>query len=450
MAAGVGEARPLPRGRRQPAREALRADDVPLPERRPAHGSRRGDRAARRDRALLVAARLRGAQPDRLGLLRPARGERRDPAQRAPGDVHLRQHRDPGRVVQEVRRLLRLVPPAAHLRPGVLPLDAVAVPEAARARPGLPQVQPGELVPQRPDRAGQRAGRRRVLRALRRRGDQARADPVVLQGHRLRPAAAGRHGRACDLARAGADAAAQLDRPLRGRARRLRGEHRRAAHAPVDASTRPARTRCSVRRSWWSPPTRSWPRRSSATSSGRRSRTTWRETRKASDIDRMSTERPKTGVFLGAHAVNPVNGERCRCGPPTTCWPTTAPARSWRCPAQDQRDWDFADGLRPADRAHGAAARGLGGRGVRRRRPGDQLRQRHGLAGRHGRRRGEAHDHRLPGGAGDRPRCGQLPAARLAAVAAAVLGLPDPGRSTARPTARSTYRRTSCPSCCRS
>ena len=34
-----------------------------------------------------------------------------------------------------------------------------------------------------------------MLRALRRRGHQARADPVVLQGHRLRPAAAGRHGR---------------------------------------------------------------------------------------------------------------------------------------------------------------------------------------------------------------------------------------------------------------
>ena len=54
---------------------------------------------------------------------------------------------------------------------------------------------PGELVPQRPDRAGQRAGRRRHVRALRRRGHQARAVAVVLQGHRLRPAAAGRHGR---------------------------------------------------------------------------------------------------------------------------------------------------------------------------------------------------------------------------------------------------------------
>ena len=205
---------------------------------------------------------------------------------------------------------LRLVPPAAHLRPGVLPLDAVAVPEAARARPGLPQVQPGQLVPQRPDRAGQRAGRRRVLRALRRRGDQARADPVVLQGHRLRPAAAGRHGRP-GLARAGADPAAQLDRPLRGCARRLRGRPpgRPSASTTVSVyTTRPdtlfgatfmvvaadAKLAAEIVH-----------RRTSATAY----EAYLAETRKASDIDRMSTERPKTGVFLGAYAVNPVNGE---------------------------------------------------------------------------------------------------------------------------------------------
>ena len=57
---------------------------------------------------------------------------------------------------------LRLVAPAAHLRPRVLPVDPVAVPEVLRARPGLPQGRPGQLVPQRPDRAGQRAGRRRA------------------------------------------------------------------------------------------------------------------------------------------------------------------------------------------------------------------------------------------------------------------------------------------------
>src|SRR3954449_12993617 len=34
------------------------------------------------------------------------------------------------------------------------------------------------------------------------------------------------------------------------------------------------------------------------------------EVRKASDIERLSTDRPKTGVFLGIHAINPVTGDR--------------------------------------------------------------------------------------------------------------------------------------------
>ena len=193
--AGLGGAGPVPRRRRLPAGEALRADDVPLPERGPAHGSRRGLRPARRGGALLVAAGLRGAEPDGLRLVRAERRERRDPRQRAPGHVHLRQHRDVDRVVPEVRHQLRLEPDVQHLRPRVLPLDPVAVPAVPRARAGLPQGEPGQLVPGRPDGAGQRAGHRRPLRALRRRGDQARADPVVLQDHRVRPGAAGQPGR---------------------------------------------------------------------------------------------------------------------------------------------------------------------------------------------------------------------------------------------------------------
>ncbi len=81
----LGGAAAVPGRRRQPAREALRADDVPLPLGRPAHGSRRGVLAARRDRPLLVAAWLRGPEPDGLRLVRPARRERRDPEQRASG-----------------------------------------------------------------------------------------------------------------------------------------------------------------------------------------------------------------------------------------------------------------------------------------------------------------------------------------------------------------------------
>ncbi|MBD4382518.1 leucine--tRNA ligase, partial [Xanthomonas citri pv. citri] len=32
--------------------------------------------------------------------------------------------------------------------------------------------------------------------------------------------------------------------------------------------------------------------------------------KKVSDIDRQATDRPKSGVFLGRHAVNPLTGER--------------------------------------------------------------------------------------------------------------------------------------------
>ncbi len=170
---------------------------------------------------------------------------------------------------------------AAHLRPGVLPVDAVAVPALPRARAGLPQVLAGQLVPERPDGAGQRAGRRRHVRAVRRRGHQARADAVVLQGHRLRAAAAGRHGAAGGhLARAGAVHAAQLDRPLRGRPRRLRDRPDHELEEPRRRrrrrSSRPVPTRCSAPRSSWSLPTPSWPTSCARPSSARRSRPTWR------------------------------------------------------------------------------------------------------------------------------------------------------------------------------
>ena len=124
-------------------------------------------------------------------------------------------------------------------------------------------------------------------------------------------------------------------------------------------------TPCSARRSWWSPPTRRWPVSWSPTSSARRTRPTWK---------------------------------RCA-GPATsTGWPPTAPrpASSWastREPGHRRADpgvrrrlrtgrlrhgrdhgragpgparLGVRPGLRPADRPHGPAARGLGRGGVRR------------------------------------------------------------------------------------
>jgi leucyl-tRNA synthetase len=66
------------------------------------------------------------------------------------------------------------------------------------------------------------------------------------------------------------------------------------------------------------------------------------ETRKASDIDRMSTERPKTGVFLGAYAVNPVNGQSVPVWASDYVLADYGTGAIMAVPGQDQRDWDFA------------------------------------------------------------------------------------------------------------
>ncbi|HET7387089.1 MAG TPA: leucine--tRNA ligase, partial [Nocardioidaceae bacterium] len=67
------------------------------------------------------------------------------------------------------------------------------------------------------------------------------------------------------------------------------------------------------------------------------------EVRKASDIDRLSTERPKTGVFLGVHAVNPATGERIPVWAADYVLADYGTGAIMAVPGQDQRDWDFAE-----------------------------------------------------------------------------------------------------------
>ncbi len=83
---------------------------------------------------------------------------------------------------------------------------------------GLVYKKTSALVSPRPDRAGQRAGDRRLLLALRHRRGAQGNPPVVYQDYRLRRGAAQRPGQAQRVARAGAHHAAQLDRqePRRG------------------------------------------------------------------------------------------------------------------------------------------------------------------------------------------------------------------------------------------
>jgi leucyl-tRNA synthetase len=61
-----------------------------------------------------------------------------------------------------------------------------------------------------------------------------------------------------------------------------------------------------------------------------------------SEMDRMATDRPKTGVFLGRYAVNPVNGERLPIWASDYVLADYGTGAVMAVPAHDQRDLDFA------------------------------------------------------------------------------------------------------------
>jgi leucyl-tRNA synthetase len=66
------------------------------------------------------------------------------------------------------------------------------------------------------------------------------------------------------------------------------------------------------------------------------------QVRKLTDIERQSTDREKTGVFLGVHAINPVNGERIPVWAADYVLPDYGTGAIMAVPAHDQRDLDFA------------------------------------------------------------------------------------------------------------
>jgi leucyl-tRNA synthetase len=60
------------------------------------------------------------------------------------------------------------------------------------------------------------------------------------------------------------------------------------------------------------------------------------------EIERMSTERPKTGVFTGSYAINPVNGERIPIWIADYVLAGYGTGAIMAVPAHDERDFDFA------------------------------------------------------------------------------------------------------------
>lgn len=66
------------------------------------------------------------------------------------------------------------------------------------------------------------------------------------------------------------------------------------------------------------------------------------DVQKTTDVDRQSTDRPKTGVFLERYAINPVNGEKLPVWAADYVLADYGHGAVMAVPAHDQRDLDFA------------------------------------------------------------------------------------------------------------
>ena len=114
--------------------QELRAGDAALPLGRAPHGAPQELHDGRRARPLPAAQRHAGAAPDGLRRLRPAGREPRDQDRRAPGPFDRRLDRGVPPPVPLLGHLDRLAARVRHARAALLPLDAVDLPEALRAR----------------------------------------------------------------------------------------------------------------------------------------------------------------------------------------------------------------------------------------------------------------------------------------------------------------------------
>ncbi len=211
-------------------------------------------------------------------------------------------------------------------------------------------------------------------------------------------------------------------------------------------STPPGRTPCSARRSSWSRPTPTWP---PSWRAGRRPEfAAYLEQVKAtSEIDRLATDRPKTGVFLHRYAINPVNGERLPIYASDYVLADYGTGAIMAVPAHDQRDLDFARTFDLPVRVVVAADTDPAETGVATADDGAHVNS--GPLDGLDKDAAIARIIEMPGRARDRRGGGQLPAARLADLPAALLGHADPDRPL--PGLRRGRRSptTSCRSCCR-
>ena len=196
---------------------------------------------------------------------------------------------------------------------------------------------PVNWCPKDQTRPGQRAGRRRPLRALRHAGHPARPGAVVLQDHRSTPTScwtsprsSGPSGsRRCSATGSAAPrASSSTSRSTTARAEDL-GLHHPHRHglrhdlvvlAPehplVDELTTPEHREAVVAYQ--------------------------EQARRQTEIERLSTDREKTGVPLGSYAINPVNGARVPIWIADYVLVHLRHRRHHGRAAHDERDFEFA------------------------------------------------------------------------------------------------------------
>ena len=144
----------------------------------------------------------------------------------------------------------------------------------------------------------------------------------------------------------------------------------------------------------------------------------------------------KRGAFTGSSVINPFTGQPVPVYVADYVLMGYGTGAIMAVPAEDTRDWDFAQayglpGCGPCSPRRVGRARRPGRPGGPTPGAGEKINS--ALARRPGHPHGQGPGHRLAGGRGHRRADRQLPPPRLAGVPPALLGLSDPGRLLPRP-----------------